>query len=288
MNDNISDYPQFSEISLEQRMTLHPFFQSLGEGISEFTFANIYLFRDAHFYRISRLGKGLYIITGIDGGNKFFMLPFGIPERGILMDIFHSFTYMKAVSESQASQLDSMGYRVSEDRDNFDYLYLKNELEGLQGRKFHKKKNLVNAFINNYSYEGRPLIEEYLDDALEVLEEWRRKRQNSGDYKAAREAVERSEELVLCGGIYYVDGKPAAFTLGEEIARGTTYVIHFEKAVGNYKGLYQFINMSFASILPEKYIFINSEQDLGEEGLRHAKLSYRPHTFVKKYRAYLQ
>jgi len=39
---------------------------------------------------------------------------------------------------------------------------------------------------------------------------------------------------------------------------------------------YQFINMSFVSILPEKYTYINREQDLGDQGLRQAKMSYRP------------
>ena len=83
-----------------------------------------------------------------------------------------------------------------------------------------------------------------------------------------------------------MDGRPAGYTLGEEIAGGTTYLIHFEKAVPGYKGLYQFINMSFAGILPDKYVTINREQDLGDEGLRQAKLSYRPCGFVKKYRVY--
>jgi len=103
----------------------------------------------------------------------------------------------------------------------------------------------------------------------------------------AKEALERMDELQLCGGIYYVDGKPAAYILGEEIAEGKTFVIHFEKAVGEYKGLYQFINQSFAAILPEKYTYINREQDLGDEGLRQAKLTYRPVGFIKKYRAAL-
>ena len=80
-------------------------------------------------------------------------------------------------------------------------------------------------------------------------------------------------------------GKPAAYTFGEGVAGGTAFVIHFEKAVGGFKGLYQFISMSFASILPDKYKYINWEQDLGDEGLRRTKMSYRPADFVRKYRA---
>ena len=68
----------------------------------------------------------------------------------------------------------------------------------------------------------------------------------------------------MCGGMYYVDGQPAAYSLGEELAGGQSFAIHFEKAAGDYKGLWQFVNQAFASILP---------------------LSYNPIGFVKKYRA---
>jgi hypothetical protein len=174
---------------------------------------------------------------------------------------------------------------VREDRDNFDYLYSRTDLAGLHGRKFSKKRNMVHAFINNYEYCGKPLLEEHLPEALNILEQWRTGHEKEGDYPAAREALEKSWDLQLCGGIYYVDERPVAYSLGEELANGKSFVIHFEKAVQGYKGLYQFINQSFASILPESYATVNREQDLGEEGLRHAKQSYQPSGFVKKYRA---
>ena len=63
-------------------------------------------------------------------------------------------------------------------------------------------------------------------------------------------------------------------------------MIHFEKAVlgENSKGVYQYINQAFASILPEKYKTVNREQDLGGPGLRQAKSSYHPLDFVRKYK----
>lgn len=284
----IEVYPKFSDITPDLRPVLHPLFQSLQEGISEFTFANIYLFRNTHSYRIASCSGAQIIISGIEDGKSFFMLPFGLPDRKLLDELFHRFSFMKAVSEPQTSRLNEHGYAVEEDRDNFDYLYSKYDLATLSGRKFHRKKNLVNLFIRTYHYEAKPLLEEYAGDTLAVLEEWRRNREEEGDYEQAREALMMMERLVLCGGVYYVEGRPVAYTLGEEISGGTTYVIHFEKALSGYKGLHQFINMSFASILPDKYIYINREQDLGEEGLRQAKLSYNPVSYMKKYRGMLK
>jgi hypothetical protein len=283
----IPDYPHFAEFDLIQRPTLHPLFQQLPDGISEFTFATLYLFRETHRYRVAWLTPGVLLIAGADRGIPFFMLPFGLPALEMLPPLFAEFGAMKCVSESQAAALAAMGCQVTEDRDNFDYLYRRRDLAELIGNRFHKKRNLIKAFVSNYHYEGRPLLDEYLDDALRVLELWRQRRTDPGDYAAAREALERSGELQLCGGIYYVGGQPVAYTLGEELMQGSSFAIHFEKAVDEYKGLWQFVNQAFASILPEKYDTINREQDLGDEGLRHAKLSYKPVGFIRKYRAAL-
>lgn len=279
------EYPQAVEITLAHRPLLHPLFQRLPEGISEFTFANIYLFREGHNYRLSRLVDGRLVLLGRDGGQRFFMSPFGLPDQAVLDRLMAEHNRMKCVSVTQKPQLEAMGYQVLADRDNFDYLYSRRELAELNGRKFMKKRNLIKAFVNNYHYEGRPLLEEYLGDALTILEQWKDEHDSLGDYQATREALEKGEELQLCGGIYYADGEPAAFTLGEELACGKSFVIHFEKALQRFKGLYQFVNQSFASIIGEPYETLNREQDLGEEGLRHAKLSYRPVGFVEKFMA---
>jgi len=279
----IPEYPQSADLTLPMRGILHPLFKKLPDGISEFTFANLYLFRATHKYHICKL-DGTYVITGTDERMPFFMLPFGLPSQKTLDQLFRQFSSLKCATETQAAELIKLGYKVSEDRDNFDYLYLRKELTELTGKKFHKKRTHLKAFLNNYNYEGRPLLEEYIPDALAILESWRENRDDAGDYQAAKEALEKAEELQLCGGIYYVESKPAAYSLGEELCQGRSFVIHFEKAVQEYRGLWQFVNQAFASILPEHYETINREQDLGNEGLRKAKLSYRPTDFVKKYR----
>jgi len=268
------------------RPVLHPKFQALPDGISEFTFANIYLFRRTHNYRISQLESGLFIITGRDNENPFFMLPFGLPDENIITELFNNYHTMKAATAQQAEKLATLGYSVCEDRDNFDYLYSLEDLVNLTGRKFHKKKNMLNIFIRNNECQAKPLLEEYRDDALHILEQWNNQHDQPNDFHAAKEALEKMWPLQLCGGIFYIEEQPAAYCLGEELALGKSFVIDFEKAVlgEDLKGIYQYINQAFASILPEKYETVNRQQDLGDPGLRHAKMSYRPVDFVKKYR----
>jgi hypothetical protein len=282
----IPKYPDSAEVSIDMRPVLHPKFQALPDGISEFTFANIYLFCRAHNYRICRLENGLFVITGRDNEKAFFMLPFGLPDENIITELFNDHQVMKAATAQQAEKLETMGYSVSEDRDNFDNLYSREDLVNLTGRKFHKKKNMLNIFIRNNECQAKPLLEEYRDDALKILEQWNNQHDEPNDFIAAKEALEKMWPLQLCGGIFYIDGQPVAYCLGEELALGKSFVINFEKAVlgEDFKGIYQYINQAFASILPEKYETVNRQQDLGHPGMRHAKMSYRPVDFVKKYK----
>jgi uncharacterized protein len=217
------------------------------------------------------------------------MLPCGFPsDDGLVQELFSKHHYVKGLAERFADadrvRLERLGFRVEEDRDNFDYLYLKKDLASLEGRRFHKKRNLVNAFINNYSYSESPICRDNAEEALDVLERWKNGRDDPGDYVAAREGLEKREALGLHGYLVRVDGDPAAYTLGEPLQKGRAFAVHFEKAFGDYKGIYQFINRAFASVLPRHYRYINREQDLGDEGLRQAKMTYRPSGFVKKYR----
>lgn len=282
----IAEYPELSEIALEQRSALHPRFRELPDGMSELTFANMYLFRHAHRYQVARLEGDLLLIVGEDA-EPFFILPFGLPPQQVLDVLFERYRVAKCCSSSQAQQLAGMGCHVWEDRDNFDYLYRREDLVSLSGRKFHRKKNLVNLFLRTNTGTAKPLLPEYAGDALRVLDAWRQQQETAGDYEAAREAIEKMEPLQLCGGIFYVNDEPAAYSLGEELAQGRMWVTHFEKAVDDerYKGIYQYVNQAFVSVLPDKYELINREQDLGDPGLRQAKETYRPAGFVKKYRA---
>jgi hypothetical protein len=158
-------------------------------------------------------------------------------------------------------------------------------LAELKGKKFHKKKNLANQFTHTYSYEQKPLTKELVPLALEVLEQWRQDKRADVDYSVAKEALEMFDSLALRGCLYFADGKPAAYCMGESVAKGKIFAIHIEKAIDHYKGIYQFMNQAFAAYLPNFFTYINREQDLGDAGLRQAKMTYRPSGFVKKYKA---
>jgi len=285
---NIPHYPEFAPIDLSMKDAMHPAFNLIKDGISEFTFANLYLFRHVYQYKVSMLPDKGIVISGTKEGKSFFYLPCCFAPPDIFDDLMEKHDYMKNLSESQAQahriNLEGRGYLVFEDRDNFDYLYYRKDLAELTGREYHKKRNLVNGFVSNYVCEQRPLKKDNVQDALAVLEEWRESKGIEGDYRAAREGLEFFHELGMRGAVFYIENAPVGWCLGEAVAKGKMFAIHFEKACDRFKGIYQFINQAFAQSLPGYFKLINREQDLGEEGLRQAKMTYRPCDFVRKYR----
>jgi hypothetical protein len=266
---------------------LHPRLSLIPDGVSEYTFANMYLFREEYKYRLSLAADKTLIISGERQGGRFFMTPCGVPGREIVADLFKTHARWQGISESlfgsHRAELEEWGVAITEDRDNFDYLYLRDDLAELAGKRYHKKRNLVNAFKSAYIHETRPLSAALIPQALAVLERWKEDKGAQGDYDSAREALECFGRLPLRGCLCYVDGKPAGWCLGESLAKGRMFAVHFEKAIDEYKGIYQYMNQSFAASLPRYYTHINREQDLGDEGLRQAKMTYRPAGFVKKY-----
>jgi len=178
---------------------------------------------------------------------------------------------------------------IEESRDQWDYLYALPDLVNLPGNRFHKKKNLLNQFKKKYNFDYLPMGDALVEKALGMQADWCTWRDC-----AAEEALDAENKAIsrvlqawgslkdLTGGALLVDGDMAAYTIGERLG-DDTLLIHFEKGSPGYKGIYQAINQMFTADVEWDCQWVNREQDLGNEGLRKAKLSYNPTAFIKKY-----
>lgn len=184
--------------------------------------------------------------------------------------------------------------RREDERRQWDYIYDVKELIELKGNRFHNKKNLVNQFKKTYDYQYIPFDAKMIDMALAMQEDWCTWRdcESSEALSAENRAISRvldNWQMIsnLTGGALLVNQTMVAYTIAEQLSPDTM-VIHFEKGNPDYKGAYQAINQMFLEHNGEPFDFVNREQDLGNEGLRKAKLSYHPIDFVKKYRVFLK
>ncbi|GFH62834.1 MAG: conserved hypothetical protein [Candidatus Desulfovibrio kirbyi] len=178
----------------------------------------------------------------------------------------------------------------TEDRGQWEYLYKQKELATLPGNRFHKKRNHYNSYIKVYGkVDYRRLDDALVDDVLSVQDTWCQWHdcEDSPSLQAENDAVNRvlSHWNCFCeltGGSLYVDGKMVAFSIGERLD-AQSLGVHYEKGLNGFRGVYQTINCVFSKYAGAGFTYINRAQDLDEEGLRQAKLTYLPTDFLRKY-----
>lgn len=177
-----------------------------------------------------------------------------------------------------------------DERGQWEYLYRQEELAELPGNRFHKKRNHFNAYVKSYGEpDYRSIDEAMIREVLSVQEDWCQTHEceDSPSLVAENSAIWRvlnhwENFGDLLGGSLYVDGRMIAFSIGEPLD-GQNLGVHFEKGLNGYKGVYQAMNCEFARRAGAGFTWINRAQDLDEEGLRQAKMTYLPADYLRKY-----
>lgn len=273
-----------------------------GTMASDASFANIYLLRNKYSTKISRYKD--FIIRKYSGKGARCGYTFPLGKGDVAKALAEIEKDAKEcgerlqfafVTEEQKEVLENAmpaRFCYSSDAGDSDYIYLRSELASLSGKAFHKKKNHFSKFVRTYpDYKYYEIGACNIYDAQKAADAWYYEHLQDEDasqlaeYKAIKEALENFEELGLIGGIIYVNDSPCAMTIASKINENTVDV-HFEKAVGEYalNGGYAAINKLFSEKL-DGVTWLNREEDIGIEGLRKAKLSYRPKIMLKKYSA---
>lgn len=176
---------------------------------------------------------------------------------------------------------------------NFDYVYLADDLINLAGRKYHSKKNHLNSFRNNYPTANYlPITKDIIPKCREELNDWYENKSPelpddpflALERNAINEVLDNFCDFNLKGGAIELDGRIIAFTFGEQL-NSDTAVIHVEKADPDIRGAYPAINQGFVAHEWADMKYINREEDMGLEGLRKAKESYKPIKMIEKFNA---
>jgi hypothetical protein len=178
------------------------------------------------------------------------------------------------------------------DRPNFDYVYDTEELKELKGKKFHGKRNHLNYFLANYSYDYAALTEENADEVMDFIRAFNARKDlppESHEWElldmemqAMEDVVRNLRQVGYLTGVIRIDGRIEALSIGGFLGKKAV-TVHVEKANIEYRGLYQAINNEFVKHVPEHIMRINREEYMGIPGLRKAKLSYNPVKMIEKY-----
>lgn len=289
----------FKRAELEDRETISHYFEHHTSRSCERTFVNVFLWSRKYPVTWAVIENAL-VFKSEDETHLSFAFPAGADE-----DVRRAIEVIKRYSEERGFPFTMYNvtpdnfakleewyperFSVEYDRDSADYVYESEKLATLSGKKLHGKRNHINKFKS--MYEGRwsyeTMTREHLEECFQMALDWRNENGcNEDEEKNAEMCVTLNslrlfEELGLVGGVLKLDGKVIAFTLGEPVC-SDTFVVHIEKAYADIQGAYPMINQQFVEHECMDYQYINREEDTGAEGLRKAKMSYRPVFLVEK------
>jgi len=291
---------EFKSLEMQDRAAVQSILAETGLMGNENVFGTFFIWGEVYKHSACLHEGTLYSLYGGDSNI------YGVPHGGDLLTALkllmadarakgHRFRLWGMTAEQVAEVEKEMPgiFRYRLDRDGSDYIYHTADLVTLAGRKFHDKRNHLNRFRRSYNYTYEELKEHNLEDAMLITKEWIQGNSASAaedlflEDCAITRAIKHYGPLGLQGGLIRIAGKPVAFTLGEAI-NSDVFLVHFEKALSGYNGLYTAINQEFASRHLAKYKYVNREEDMGIEGLRHSKLSYNPAFLLEKYIVNLQ
>ncbi len=288
----------FKAPRIEDRPWVTQLMDSTRRESCEYCFGNIFIWSPIYSTYIARFED--YFLAADIRDNGAYCFPMGhgdlrkavdavradARERGRNLQFF-------GVTETDKRMLEAVcpgEFTFEADRDFFDYIYYREDLATLAGKKYHAKRNHIAAFERNENYTYEEINARNMTDCISMNEVWKKENLDKDpvgleqEHAALMRAFENYDALGFRGALLRVDGEVVAFTMGESMG-GHMFCTHFEKAFAHVRGAYPMINREFAALSLTEFPLVNREEDTGDEGLRKAKQSYHPLKLLVKYDA---
>jgi hypothetical protein len=298
----IPEFPNFKPIALEDKGFIDRIVSDYQPDTSELSFSNLFMWKAHYGFECSTYGEWLLVVGSNSGNGIQAMPPIGPPSRReVARMLLEWIKKERGIADAHIDRADSRlvaelaespEFVAEPARDHFDYVYRTRDLIDLAGKNYRAKRNHLNYLLRTLKPVYEPMNESHLSECVELSRNWCESRtcdddvSLEGEGDAILEGLNHFGELNLDGGVITINGRVEAFTLGEMLNRDTA-VVHIEKANTEIRGLYALINQQFCEKRWQDVAAVNREQDLGEPGLRKAKLSYNPDRLVEKYRVRL-
>ena len=283
----------FHQLTLSDRESMQAVTLPSGRRNCNYTFANLLGWKFRYYTEVCVLENAIVLRYTFDGRRAYMVCTseeLSLELIEALFDDSNGDLTLIGLEDSQVEHFSLFTSRfslsVTPIRNQYDYIYRRTDLVTLHGRHLDAKRNHIHRFRAEHpDFEYRPLMPEFFDKCRRLTEIWQKeKKQNANDNKneiidAEHQVMETIfsnwDALGMIGGSIFVDGRMVAFTYGSAVTTDT-FDVCVEKADRHVEGAFAIINQQFAEHLPEQYIYLNREEDMGIPGLRQAKLSYHP------------
>ncbi len=290
----IAQFPIFSNLDLSHKAEIEAITASF-PPYSDFNFVSLFCWNTDGSTAVSVLHDNLVIkLPDYLTGDTVYSLLGSHSIEESLLELLKIAPSLKLVPEATVNSLTVHdGFNIEEDRDNFDYIYDLGAVAILNGQRYKKIRNKLNSF-NNWMPSNlvvRNLQELDSNDKAQLLalfDKWAEHAEQSKEESAAERIafsrlLEHTSYLNLLFTTLSLDSSVVGASINELLPHQQA-ICHFEKSIPYHQNIFSFLTNEAAKALREKEAkYVNWEQDLGIEGLRKSKMSYRPQMFLKKY-----
>lgn len=277
---------RFTPITLSMMDRVEGIRAASGSTLYVYTFASMFVWQEAEGYAICLSDDAFVVRHGVRGDGVY-MFPCGSAAGkkrlidALVRDGSPSFSY---VTDEDRAFLESEypgKFSFTDCRDDYPYLYDRADQIALSGKnyktlKHHVKTGLASAQVWTWEF----LTSENVGRAIDITREWAQARTvgDLADTEAAETALRYFETLKLWGVLFKADGVDAAYVAGIFVTP-EIFDTSFCKALD--KRLDSFIKWELCRLLPPEVKTIDSEEDMGIEGLRTHKLMRQPKELIR-------
>jgi ribosomal protein S18 acetylase RimI-like enzyme len=304
-------------VELADQPTIKPFFDSLAEPLSDYTFSQLFTWRNSLRILWTTLHGHLCVFANGSGDLTLLMPPIGqagaaadaaLRQAFEMMDdynIGHGVPDRSRVEYASQELLDRLDQRgVLLQPMGADYLYDIHRMIDLAGGDLASKRQAKNRFMRNYRYRVESYdADRHISHCRRLLDTWKIHQDasqldetNSNAIKRQKEsiatdlALQFAGQLGMKGIVVYAGDTSAAdedltlraFTFGELLGQQQSSIT-IEKTELQVKGLAQFIFSDFCASHWRERPLVNVGDDWGLESLAWTKMSYRPVKMLQKF-----
>ncbi|HSX52977.1 MAG TPA: phosphatidylglycerol lysyltransferase domain-containing protein [Patescibacteria group bacterium] len=294
-------FPNFEPLDLRHKDVLRKVAEEF-PTYSDFNFVSMFTWDNEGTISVADLYGNLVVQFSDYGTGDIFLSFLGVNKISDTIDTLLKYCTengiekkLRLIGQSVIDSLtesESKKYEIEDDRDNHDYILSASLMSDIANAA-PQKRTKYRHFTREHGHKAvSRLLDLGSNSAIQEIDnlllEWQKIRSKNDnevvrEFSAIRRALVHADALNMVGYGTYVDNQLVAFTLFE-IVHNKTAMLHFGKINTSFTGANEAHHNRLANYLVSLGIeFMNNEQDLGVEGLRHAKMASQPVDFLKKY-----
>ncbi|MFH1727073.1 MAG: phosphatidylglycerol lysyltransferase domain-containing protein [Pseudomonadota bacterium] len=290
------DINEFKDLKLGDKDVFNKYYLKYPIFHSELSYINLMSWR--HNWKVLFLEYKEHLILIVQSleGLNYLYFPIGDFDKDLVFELIDFSKEIKAkyalcmISHEVKDKLEMLdsSFKFNTNNDYAEYVYLSKNLAKLEGEAYKKIRTKINKFNKTYKYTVEPISKDNYIEVLEFINRWCLWKGCEEDPSLLNEkiatvySIEHFFILGLKGLIIRIEGEIQALSAFETLANDQA-IIHYEKAIADFNGLYQIINNETAKFLYKDYKYLNRSYDMNLAGLRQAKKSYKPEFLVKTY-----